>query len=450
MALFNYECDEVKHIIDEVSPNYPQLTTYEKEWLYFHKYGYIPGIPVELEYETINVNPTGIVSNAIPFPYKTAILKGNTKYRDIDTGDILDTFDETKNLELVSVQMPVLTTTGKNLFNYSVDNVYTNSSNSNYTPVLNEDGSITINSCYDEPYWLRKGFYVEKGKQYTVTVTAMKNENEYSALSFGFDNLNYFDGGVGKVLIVSDIGGNCINTIGTYGTQKIICTALETGYITRFYIHSPGLTTRYTILEFQIEEGSTATSYEPFKSNILTVNEAVELRGFGNVKDELNLLTGELTERIGEVVLDGSEDETWIFWNSNVADVTGFYLDNQIHDTFALHQLVLCERLPSIQVGITDFNAENIFISSSKRINLNISNTKATSVNELRNYLSQNPLTVQYLLATESIKTVGLTPLNKPYEGTNHYHITSDIPCEAILEVPVVSTGKQTLKDINN
>ena len=41
---------------------------------------------------------------------KRAILKGNTKYRDIDTGDILDTFDETKNLELVSVKVPVLTT----------------------------------------------------------------------------------------------------------------------------------------------------------------------------------------------------------------------------------------------------------------------------------------------------------------------------------------------------
>ena len=45
---------------------------------------------------------------------KSAILKGNTKYRDIDTGDILDTFDETKNLELVSAKMPVLTKTGKN------------------------------------------------------------------------------------------------------------------------------------------------------------------------------------------------------------------------------------------------------------------------------------------------------------------------------------------------
>ena len=47
---------------------------------------------------------------------KSAILKGSTKYRDVDTGDILDTFDETKNLEIVSVKMPVLKTTGKNLF----------------------------------------------------------------------------------------------------------------------------------------------------------------------------------------------------------------------------------------------------------------------------------------------------------------------------------------------
>ena len=54
--------------------------------------------------------------NTAEKPVKSAILKGNTKYRDIDTGDILDTFDETKNLELVSVKVPVLKTAGNNLF----------------------------------------------------------------------------------------------------------------------------------------------------------------------------------------------------------------------------------------------------------------------------------------------------------------------------------------------
>ena len=114
MSMFNYQCDENYQIIKDVSQNYPQLTTYEKEWLFFDRYGYFPGEPVELEYQTVQTNDTATVLNAIPHNYKSAILKGNTKYRDIDTGDILDTFDETKNLELVSVKLPVLTTTGKN------------------------------------------------------------------------------------------------------------------------------------------------------------------------------------------------------------------------------------------------------------------------------------------------------------------------------------------------
>ncbi|MBQ4163833.1 MAG: hypothetical protein IJD87_02010, partial [Turicibacter sp.] len=42
------------------------------------------------------------------------------------------------------------------------------------------------------------------------------------------------------------------------------------------------------------------------KTNILTVNETVELRKVGEVKDELDLLTGEVTRRVGELVLDGS------------------------------------------------------------------------------------------------------------------------------------------------
>ena len=39
---------------------------------------------------------------------------------------------------------------------------------------------------------------------------------------------------------------------------------------------------------------------EPFKTNILTVNEDVTLRSNGNICDELNLLTGQLTQRIDE------------------------------------------------------------------------------------------------------------------------------------------------------
>lgn len=49
-------------------------------------------------------------TNTLEKSIKSAILKGNTGYRDIDTGEFLETFEEGRNLELVSVKMPVLTT----------------------------------------------------------------------------------------------------------------------------------------------------------------------------------------------------------------------------------------------------------------------------------------------------------------------------------------------------
>lgn len=48
-------------------------------------------------------------TNTLEKPIKSVILKGNTGYRDIDTDEILETFEEGRNLELVSVKMPVLT-----------------------------------------------------------------------------------------------------------------------------------------------------------------------------------------------------------------------------------------------------------------------------------------------------------------------------------------------------
>ena len=78
-----------------------------------------------------------------------------------------------------------------------------------------------------------------------------------------------------------------------------------------------------SVNNFMMEKGSAATPYEPHKSNILSTPQDLELRGIGNVKDELNLATGELTQRIGEVVFDGSIDEGWgQFDNSAIQEET--------------------------------------------------------------------------------------------------------------------------------
>lgn len=45
--------------------------------------------------------------NTVDGVCKSAILKGSTKYKDVETGEILDEFDAERNLELVSVKMPL-------------------------------------------------------------------------------------------------------------------------------------------------------------------------------------------------------------------------------------------------------------------------------------------------------------------------------------------------------
>ena len=74
--------------------------------------------------------------------------------------------------------------------------------------------------------------------------------------------------------------------------HEVAFTPNYTGnYYFRFDINQGN--TSHIFYDIQVEEGSTPSSYEPFKTNILTVNEEVELRGVGDVQDELNLLTGD-------------------------------------------------------------------------------------------------------------------------------------------------------------
>ena len=311
MALFNYECDEVKRIIEEVSPNYPQLTTYVSEWLYFHEQHYNPGTPVELEYEAVSVNPTGYVLNAIPYQYKSAILKGQTLVNDVSTCRFADT---TKYFEI-------------ELNNYKNNQSYmlimfNAPNNIKRIYVGTPDGSM-IWTDYTKDFIKNKNCIMLK-------ITCPSNYD-------GTNLLPHFK-------YVDEERPSSINNI------KCMLIKYQNGMENWDFPYFEGMqSVQMPVLTTSNEDGT--------KTNILTVNEDVTLRSNGDVYDELNLLTGRLTQRIDE--------------------------NNEV-------------------------------------------------------------------LAQAVVKTVDLTPLNKPYEGTNHYELTSDIPCEAILEVPVVSTGKQTLKEINN
>lgn len=166
----------------------------------------------------------------------------------------------------------------------------------------------------------------------------------------------------------------------------------------------------------------TTSNGDGTKTNILTVNEEVELRGIGDVRDTLDLMTGQVTERIGEVVLDGSEN--WVVdkdvFNNNTYRfilTIGNMIRKNWHDTITQEQFVKSNVFRSLDLRVEAYSLDTEHLTGwdFSRIVLSINKAKLSenSVNALKTYLQQNPITVQYQLATESVKTVDLSILDQ-------------------------------------
>ena len=207
----------------------------------------------------------------------------------------------------------------------------------------------------------------------------------------------------------------------------------------------------------QLEKGSLVTSYEPYKTNILTVNEEVELRGIGDVKDELDLLTGELTQRIGEVVLDGSENwNVQILTDNAKGTLRGFpntlnWSNSSISNNFLWNDVNVGDKSGQ------RFNGGNLLLS------IPLASLTSNDAKGFKEWLNNNNTIIQYKYSTESIKTVDLSTVNQDGNNTKlstfnditHVTLSSEglIP-EAELEVAtknkeVLSTMSLEMDDIS-
>lgn len=280
-----------------------------------------------------------------------------------------------------SVKMPVLTTTGKNLFDGFIEKgVYAATS-------LDK-----ANDSSGTRYIINEPFTVEK-IQYAISIA-----DDYQIFVRCFKN---------RVLIKDGAWVNQVtfdNTNGNYDKITIVIRKMDNSIIDE-----------NILFKLQIEQGKVATSYEPYKSNILSTSEDVTLRGIGDVRDTLDCLTGEVTERISEVVLAGSEN-----WNINYqgnSDLITFSL-NQFPTNIAEHSFNNCKNFlisDSLPI-VTDYQNNKGILSHRIGgnhwvvITVNRSDLISEDVVGFKHFLSTNPVTIQYQLATESIKTVDLMP----------------------------------------
>lgn len=343
----------------------------------------------DLNYILYEFYGSDTLPNTVEAPVKSAILKGNTKYRDIDTGDILDTFDETKNLELVSVRMPVLTTTNGSaniLIGSQLNDVTGEIETSPYGNKMIEDYILIPNAdiTMSSAQWLKVFFY---------------DENK---------------------VYISNTGGGYIDSY-VLNSSTIPTNAKY------FRYHYSG--SSYPVIRF-----SDGTDYitptvgsESFKSNILTVSEDVTLRKIGSVQDEFNVLTGEVTEHIGEIVLNGSED--WVVDSDTNSTRSAFTLAH--NGTMKKYEAILCDKYEpkTAKQGVAVYGY--VYIGSS---GINLYEEPNMSLDTFKAKLASNPITIQYPLITESIKTVDLTivdqdgkTINKLNSFNGTTHVSTDV-----------------------
>lgn len=188
----------------------------------------------------------------------------------IEYQDGMENWDIPYFTGMQSVKLPVLKATGKNLLNPTlVERTYPSVATGENVPFNKIESTVGSHTSINM-------FNCEYGKTYTVSVISGNADRKQV---FEIDKNN-------KVLTRAS------------GKSTYTVTNPNTRYL---YWYLGQDTTNIIPLDgVQIEEGSVATTYEPYKSNILTVNEDVTLRSNGNICDELNLLTGQLTQRIDE------------------------------------------------------------------------------------------------------------------------------------------------------
>ena len=217
----------------------------------------------------------------------------------------------------------------------------------------------------------------------------------------------------------------------------------------------------HILKDIQLEESSTSTQCEPYKSNTITFNQkdnkTIVLRSLpSGVCDTLNVETGEYVQRIGEVVLDGSDNSEIVYtFNGDIATNTvRWYVkinSNPIKNVADENNVnnAICDKLVYAQMYSDNRDYEAFFVANSNnRLFFRTEKSKLSSLDiaGIKRYLSQNPITVQYELATPIVTTIDVQGF--PYAYTDGHVILSSGSIEQSLtptvtyKVPVSRMGQ--------
>lgn len=169
------------------------------------------------------------------------------------------------------------------------------------------------------------------------------------------------------------------------------------------------------VYHIQLEEGNTATSYEPYKtpstatiplSNglpgipVTTGGNYTDENGQQYICDEIDFSRGKYVQRVWKGVFDGSEDEVWTY---NIgAHRANIILNNGNLGTYDQRGIAsMCSNLLWNRNVYSDYNRENGYLINNNTFFVRVAESLALNTEpDFRTWLASNPITLQYVLAT--------------------------------------------------
>lgn len=184
------------------------------------------------------------------------------------------------------------------------------------------------------------------------------------------------------------------------------------------------------VKQLQLVEGDISTPYKPYTEQTVQIALDEPLRGIGEYKDTIT--KDGVVRKIKRIVFDGSEDEKWALSNDPLNVTTNrFIIRMNIINTY-YKMLAMCNKMAWKNINQVDVVGQtthgvNFYITLPKDL--------APDLQTFRTWLSQNPLTVDYVLAepvTELLPESVQDQLSALHSenGTTHVFVESgEVPC---------------------
>lgn len=257
-------------------------------------------------------------------------------------------------------------------------------------------------------------------------VDYIRNKNYISVkelTNYKFSSLDYIGTSVFVYEYKEDFSYN-LTLNKTIPLSSYLTTNKDTKYI-RF---RPSIASTDTNIKFQLEEGTQATTYEPYQEKVLNINlQYNELCSLpNNIKDELVIENGraKIIKRVGKAILNGSER-----WGQNVnqtKDNTSYYytyaLDNLAKKTSQLRSNYF------INQETLNLDKEGISMSAAiPYLRLRINTSTASTPEKLLTWLSTHNTIVYYELSTPTEIDLGEVGNLSTFNGINNAFLNANM-----------------------